>query len=173
MTPHSIAPKAVQLPNLLVILSGGGFTFETQLLLDHLRQHADFTYLRTPFGGTPGQHGLPPGPSFEVPSFATVTRSSVWTSLHAFTKTFFKTLGIVLTRRVDAIVGIGCSHTIPMLLAGRLTGRRNVFIETITRTTLLSNTGKIVYHLLLSDQFFVQWPDLQANYPRSSGGSLL
>ena len=44
MTPHSIAPKAVQLPNLLVILSGGGFTFETQLLLDHLRQHADFTY---------------------------------------------------------------------------------------------------------------------------------
>jgi UDP-N-acetylglucosamine:LPS N-acetylglucosamine transferase len=173
MTDPSIPPAPAWLPTLLVILSGGGFTFETRTLLGHLREQANFTYIRTGYGGIPGQDGIPPGEARDVPSFATVTRKSLRISLYAFAKTFLVALSIILSRRIDAILGLGCSHAIPMLLAGRLTGCRNIFIETITRTDQLSNTGKIVYHLRLSDQFFVQWPDLQAKYPRSSGGTIL
>lgn len=173
MTDHAIPRASARLPTLLVILSGGGFTFETRTLLGHLRDRADFVYVRTHFGGMPGQDGIPPGEAREVPSFATVTRKSPSASAHAFARTFLTTCGIILSRRVDAILSVGCSHAIPMLLAGRLTGRRNIFIETITRTDRLSTTGKIVYHLRLADQFFVQWPDLQVQYPRSRASTIL
>ena len=162
-----------RLPTLLVVLSGGGFTFETRTLLDHLREQANFIYIRTQFGGMPGQDGIPSGEARDVPSFATVTRKSTYVSARAFAKTFSTTLGILLNRRVDAVLSVGCSHAIPMLLAGRLTGRRNIFVETITRTDRLSTTGKIVYYLRLSDRFFVQWPDLQIRYPRSSASTIL
>ena len=173
MTGHAMPQAPARFPTLLVVLSGGGFTFETRTLLGHLRDHVTFVYVRTQFGGVPGQDCIPPGDAHDVPSFATVTRQSLRTSANAFARTFLTTFGIILNRRIDAVLSVGCSHSIPMLLAGRLTGRRNIFIETITRTDRLSTTGRIVYHLRLSDLFFVQWPDLQTRYPRSSASTIL
>jgi len=43
-----------------------------------------------------------------------------------------------------------------------------IFVESICRTRTLSLTGKIVYHLRLADTLFVQWPELQASYPRAT-----
>ena len=42
-----------------------------------------------------------------------------------------------------------------------------VYIESIARVDSLSLSGKILYHLRMTDAFFVQWPHLQERFPRS------
>jgi beta-1,4-N-acetylglucosaminyltransferase len=42
-----------------------------------------------------------------------------------------------------------------------------IYIESIARVHRLSLSGKILYHLRLSDSLLVQWPELQAKYPRA------
>lgn len=132
-----------------------------------------FTYLRTEFASVPGQGGIPAGEVHEVPSFATVTKRSVRASLRAFLVSFVKALTLIRGRSIDFVLAVGCSHAVPMLLAGRLCKRPTIFIESITRVDQLSNTGKLVYRLRLASSFVVQWPGLQARYPGTQLGTLL
>ena len=160
-------------PLALVILSGGGFTFETRRLLDALRDDLDFLYVRTEFGGIPGEAGLPGGECRPVLSFSTKTRGSVGRDLRAFLSTLATSLVLARRRRIDLIVAVGCSHAVPMLLAGRMLRVRTVFVESITRVGRLSNTGRLIYHCRLATMFIVQWPDLRAAYPSSRLGTIL
>jgi beta-1,4-N-acetylglucosaminyltransferase len=47
-----------------------------------------------------------------------------------------------------------------------------LFVESFARVHRLSLSGKIVYHLRLG-HVAVQWPALQAKYPRSKYNSIL
>ena len=134
---------------------------------------ADFVYLATEFGGVPGEHGIPPGTSHRVPTFQTVSNKSTSQSIYAFLKVFFTALAVIRRNRVSSVIGVGCSHAVPMFLAGMVLRRKNVFIESITRVNDLSNTGKLVYRMRLSQLFVVQWPGLNALYPRSTLGTVL
>jgi UDP-N-acetylglucosamine:LPS N-acetylglucosamine transferase len=160
-------------PVALVVISGGGFTFETKCLFQTIGADFEFIYLATRFGGEPGEPGLPAGARYAVPSFSTVTQKSRRGSLDAFIKTFTLTRKLIRSEAVDLVLAIGCSHAIPMLLAGRLMRRKTVYIESITRVDRLSNTGRLVYHLRLASHFFVQWPRLQQSYPASQLGTIL
>lgn len=162
-----------QRPVALVILAGGGFAFETKCLLATLGNDLDFIYLKTQFGGMPGEGVIPDGAIHPVPSFATITQRSARRSVDAFLKTFMKTLALLRRRRIDLVIAVGCSHAVPMLLAGRLFRRRTVYIESITRVDRLSNTGKLVYRLRLATIFLIQWPGLQKCYPASRLGTVL
>lgn len=44
---------------------------------------------------------------------------------------------------------------------------RIVYVESIARVRKLSLSGHILYHGRVADLVFVQWPELQARYPRS------
>jgi len=44
---------------------------------------------------------------------------------------------------------------------------RIIFVESICRVKSLSLTGKIFYHLRLTDDFIVQWPELKEKYQRA------
>ena len=58
--------------------------------------------------------------------------------------------------RPDAIVSTGAALAVPFFLVGRLCGCRLIYIESLTRTSSLSLSGRMVYPL--ADAFFVQWP---------------
>lgn len=160
-------------PIALFILSGGGFTFENRCLLSRLGEHVRPVYLATHLGGRPGEPGIPQGSCYDVPQFASVTRGTLRTSIIAFIRTFLTARRVIRRENVDIIIAIGCSHSVPMLLAGRLAGCRTVFIESITRADRLSRTGQIVYRAQLARLFIVQWPDLQAAFPASRLGTIL
>lgn len=160
-------------PTVLVVLSGGGFTFETKCILQAIQDEADFVYLATEFGGVPGEHGIPAGASHRVPTFQTVSNKSTSQSIYAFLKVFLTALAVIRRSKASSVVGVGCSHAVPMFLAGMVLRRRNVFVESITRVNDLSNTGKLVYRMRLSRLFIVQWPGLNARYPRSILGTVL
>ena len=160
-------------PRVLVILSGGGFSFETKCLLQANADVMDFIYLKTEFGGTPGEANIPFGEAYLVPSFSSITRRSRRQGIRAFLRTFLTTSQLLRQKRIDLIVAIGCSHAIPMLLAARIFRTRTVFIESITRVENLSNTGKLVYKLRLATTYLVQWPSLVKRYPASRLGTIL
>ena len=138
-----------------------------------IKDDADFTYLKTESSRTPGKDNIPDGESYLVPSFSGRAKKSIFRDLNAFFQTFKTTLDLVRRRRVDSIISIGCSHAVPMLLAGRMMGRRTIYIESVTRADKLSITGQIVYHLRLARVFIVQWPRLQELYPSSQLGTIL
>lgn len=41
-----------------------------------------------------------------------------------------------------------------------------IYIESFCRTKTLSLSGRLIYHLRLADQFYVQWRELVFKYPR-------
>ena len=157
----------------LTVLIGGGFTLETKYLLATLQDRYDFIYLVTEFGGTPGADLLPYGESYPVPSFSSVTQKSFRRSMNAFLRTLKTSFDVMRQRPIYAIIVVGCSHAVPMLLVGRLLRRKTVYCESITRVDRLSVTGKIIYHLRLAQIFIVQWPNLQRSYPSSRVGTVL
>lgn len=169
----SRCPSRAARPIVLVVLSGGGFTFETKCILQAMEDDVDFVYLATEFGGVPGEHGIPAGRSHRVPTFQTVSNKSTSQSVYAFLKVFLTALAVIRHSKASSVIGVGCSHAVPMFLAGMVLRRRNVFVESITRVNDLSNTGKLVYRMRLSRLFVVQWPGLNARYPRSTLGTVL
>ncbi len=173
LRPESAGHEEKRKPTVLVILSGGGFTFETKCLLGAIKDDFDFVYLTTRAGGAPGEDGIPGGETYSARSFASKTKPSVMASLRAFLATFAMTLLVIRRAKVDLVLAAACSHAVPMLLAGRLLGRRTICIESITRVDRLSNTGKLVYHLRLATTFLVQWPGLRSAYPLSRVGTIL
>lgn len=65
---------------------------------------------------------------------------------------------VVRRERPDVILSTGAALAVPFFLAGKLCGARLIFVESLTRTTSLSLSGRLVRPL--ADAFFVQWPDL-------------
>jgi beta-1,4-N-acetylglucosaminyltransferase len=77
----------------------------------------------------------------------------------------------VRRRRPDVILSTGAALAVPFFIAGKLHGRRCVYVESLTRTHSLSLTGRIVLHL--ADEFFVQWPGATRAKKAKFCGSIL
>jgi len=67
--------------------------------------------------------------------------------------------------RPDVILSTGAGPVVPFAIVGRLFFRlRIVFVETFTRISLPSLTGRIMYRL--ADVFFYQWQTLAKYFPK-------
>ncbi len=64
---------------------------------------------------------------------------------------------VLWRRRPTVILSTGAGLAVPFFVVGRLLGIRLVYVESITRVTDLSLTGRLI--LRLSSRFFVQWPE--------------
>ena len=84
-----------------------------------------------------------------------------------YLKLILTSLSILLKENPDVIITTGAGIAFPMILLGKLLGKKIVFIESICRFEDLSRTGKWVYKLRLYDLFLVQWPELQKKYPKT------
>lgn len=78
---------------------------------------------------------------------------------------FLKALLILRRSQPNLVVSTGASIAVPFLLASKLLGIRTIFIESISRSSDLSLTGKLVYNLV--DEFYVQWPECVKRYPKA------
>ena len=64
-----------------------------------------------------------------------------------------------------AVITSGPSVAVPACIIARLMRIKVIFVETGSRVTALSTTGRIMYHI--AHLFFVQWPELQEHYTRA------
>ncbi len=72
---------------------------------------------------------------------------------------------LLRTLRPDLILTTGSGVAVPFLWIGRMLGIRTIFIESITRITEISLTGRLVYPFV--DRFLVQWEELATKYPKA------
>lgn len=80
-------------------------------------------------------------------------------------KNFGKALTILRQSKPDLVISTGASLAVPFLVASKLYGIKTVFIESISRSSALSLSGRILYNLV--DEFYVQWPECVERYPKA------
>ncbi len=149
---------------LLVVLGDGGHTAEMCRLLELLG--SDFTYsyviasndrlsaTRVPFPGQIFLIGRPRAKDDSVLAASLKTALSLATAIR-----------ICFAVRPDAILGSGPALMVPVAVASKLLGSKVIFVETGSRVSQLSRTGKIM--LRLADLFFVQWETLGERHPQA------
>lgn len=149
---------------ILVVLGEGGHTTELLRLIDLLDDQYHYHYIISQEDNLsvcrirkPGPiHSLwrPRGKNTPLPLAALRTLGVCLQSLR-----------VLLQVRPTAILSTGPAIAVPVSLLGRLMGVRIIFVETGSRVTRLSLTGRIMYQI--AHLFFVQWPQLQEKWPRS------
>jgi beta-1,4-N-acetylglucosaminyltransferase len=78
---------------------------------------------------------------------------------------------ILRRERPSVILSTGAGPVVPFALVGKVLGICTVFVESITRVTRPSLTGRIMYYL--ADRFFYQWRALDRYFPKSTYGGQL
>jgi len=149
---------------ILVVLGEGGHTKEMLTLVDMMEMNFIYGYLLAHDDAISENKIRKKGQVFRVVR----PRDK---KLHRI-KDIFKTLRCtweslqVLRRfRPDAVLSSGPSIAVPVSVLSRLLGRRVIFVETASRVTSLSLSGKILYRI--AHLFFVQWPELRIGYPKA------
>lgn len=166
---------AAQGQTILVMLGGGGYQFETITLLTDLveaRPDIKLVYFNTIWGPDPTERGLPAGPIYTVPEFATMVKPEAWRNIWPSIATFFKTMFALVKHRPQLTIVVGNRHAIPMFIASRLFGKKSVFVESITRSTMPSMTLRLLKRLNLGSLWLVQWPTVKIEHPKVTIGSI-
>ena len=75
---------------------------------------------------------------------------------------FLKSIEIMFKERPVAVISCGPSHAVPVMYAGKLFGSKIIFIESWSKITTKSLTGKLIHPI--SNLFLVQWEEMLALY---------
>lgn len=78
---------------------------------------------------------------------------------------------ILRKEQPSLILSTGAGPVVPFTLVGKLLRIPTIFIETFTRVTEPSLTGRMMYYL--ADRFFYQWKTLGRYFPKGTYGGLL
>ncbi len=93
--------------------------------------------------------------------------SDEWYVLY-FLKTlycFLQSIMVIAREWPAAIVSCGPSTAAPVMYAGKLLGRKIIFIESWSKISTKSKTGNMIYPI--ADMFFVQWNEQLKLYPKA------
>jgi UDP-N-acetylglucosamine:LPS N-acetylglucosamine transferase len=151
-------------PRLLIVLGEGGHTTELLNLVDLLGDRYSYHYVVSSEDNLSPDRIRYAGPVYSLvrprakdTGFLRAVPRVVWAGIQA--------LGILLRVRPKAILSTGPAIAVPVALIGKLLGARIIFVETGSRITTVSLTGRIMYRF--ADLYFVQWPQLQEKLPRA------
>ena len=149
---------------LLIVLGGGGHTAQMLRLANLLGSEYEYHYLVVKEVEFSRDKLKMPGEIYYVrrprgmhdPVFASVVNSVV-----ALAQI------IIILLRVCPRAVIGCGPAISVLasVVGKLVRAKAIHIETGSRVSELSLSGKTMYHI--ADLFFVQWMPLKDKHPKA------
>jgi UDP-N-acetylglucosamine:LPS N-acetylglucosamine transferase len=90
-----------------------------------------------------------------------------------FFKVISDSIKFLINEKPKVIISTGGGFVIPLCYLGKLFGSKIIFIETSSRITEKSLTGRSVYPI--ADLFFVQWKSLLKYYGKKAiyGGTLI
>lgn len=77
----------------------------------------------------------------------------------------FLSLRLMHTLKPDFIISLGALATFPVCLLGRIMGKKIIYVESFSRISGPSLTGRLMYRI--SDLFLVQWEELLVYFPRA------
>ena len=159
---------------ILVTLTGGGFLWEAQALIKGLGKDYDYHFVTTPDALV--KVGVADIPEGDVHIIKKPTTMNVKSSLKKVKNTLrsFRDACKVI-RKVDpfAVICVGSSIAIPLCFWAKCFRKKAIFVETITRISKPSLTGKIISTLKLCDRFYVQWPEAVRLYKGAVYGGMV
>ena len=72
---------------------------------------------------------------------------------------------VLKERKPDVVLSTGAGVAVPFLRGAKRLGCLSVYVESITRITELSLSGRMLYRSV--DHFYVQWPELAERFERA------
>lgn len=151
-------------PNALFILGSGGHTAQMIELSKELKKTINYIYIIQKGDNLSKSKIIHPGKIIYVTRPREIKESST-SSFFKTTKLFFKALEIIKKHKIDIVISAGPGIAIPFSYAGKLLNKKIIFIESWSRVTKKSTSGKLIYPI--SDLFFVQWKENLINYPKA------
>lgn len=85
--------------------------------------------------------------------------------ISAFIGNIPKAIKLARSEKPDLIISTGASIAVTFAISAKLTGSNFIFIESLSRSSELSLSGKLVYPLC--DELYVQWPSLSQQYSKA------
>lgn len=151
-------------PNVLFILGSGGHTAQMIKLSKELKNNINYIYIIQKGDNLSKSKIIYPGKKVFVNRPREINDNK-FNYLFKTTKLFFIALKIIKKNKIDAIISAGPGISIPFCYAGKLLNKKIIFIESWSRVTNKSISGKLIYPI--SDLFFVQWKENLTNYPKA------
>lgn len=148
----------------LIALGEGGHTKEMLTLVDMLGEDLEYGYLIVQDDEVSERKLRRPGTVYRVLR----PRDKQHHLLNDALKTIrsgWQAYQVLRRFRPAAVLSCGPAVAVPVCLLARLLGIKVIFVETGSRVTALSLTGRIMYPV--AHLFFVQWPELVERYPRA------
>jgi UDP-N-acetylglucosamine:LPS N-acetylglucosamine transferase len=149
---------------LLIVLGGGGHTTEMLRLVDLLGPEYDYHYVlvkQVAFSvdriERKGEVYKVRRPRGRYDGLLASTGNSI--------VALAQIISILIRVRPKAVIGCGPAISVLVSLVGKLMGAKAIYIETGSRVSKLSLSGKLMYQI--ADLFLVQWPSLQEQYPKA------
>lgn len=149
---------------LMIVLGEGGHTKEMLALVDLLGEGYRYAYLMTEQDQLSAPKIRIPGEQYRIIRPRN-KEDAIWRALPKVVRSLWQSWRIMRRVRPHAIITCGPAIAIPACIWAKLLGAAVIFIETGSRIHQLSLTGKLVRYL--ADLYFVQWPQLQAAYPKA------
>ena len=156
-------PSQPRSSKIVVGYDGGGFSREAEWLLSQSPEDVSIVLAATrdasaKLGKTenssrqflrvysiPGQHRLV---------------SSPWAGgVGRLARCISRCLVLMKQEHPDGVVVVGASIAVPLFFCARMFRVKTVFIESVTRVTRPTRTGRAVSLLGIADRFYVQWPE--------------
>jgi hypothetical protein len=138
----------------LLAFDGGGFLAETTSVIWGLHDHFEL-HLTSPLN--PQGFNLQSIPSVPLHPFTRTTRIGErhgWQRVSRFVRGMVDARRVIATVRPHAVVCLGSSIAVPLFLVARTSGVTTVSIESLTRVSRGSITGKLVDLLGLCDRLY-------------------
>lgn len=149
---------------MMVILGSGGHTAEMIRLTEELGPH-EYEYVVASDDPLSERKCVYPGPVHVVLNPRTkADRNPLLIGVKTVVA-LFQSARLVARSRAELIVSCGPAIAVPIMLFGKLVGKRLIFIETGSRVETRSTSGRLLYYV--SDLFLVQWPTLTRHYKRA------
>ena len=152
------------------VLVGGGHTFQALALVDRLCQHVKPAYICFKDENISEHKIRVPGPCFKVcSSLREVRKKGPWALLRRvlpFVPAVIQSMRVLQNTRSRALIACGGGPSMASIVAAYLTGKKVIFIESLSRTQSYSLAGRIAYRFF-ADLFFVQWKEMLNLYPKA------
>ncbi|RME44908.1 MAG: hypothetical protein D6796_11150 [Caldilineae bacterium] len=149
---------------LLVVLGEGGHTKEMITLVDMLSAPYEYGYVVVRGDEVSEAKIRRPGKIYHI-TRPRYKRLRFWIDSINTLRCAVEAFRILREFRPVAVVSAGPSVAVPVSLVAKWMGISVIFVETGSRITSLSMTGRILYRF--ADLFFVQWPELAERFPKA------
>jgi beta-1,4-N-acetylglucosaminyltransferase len=152
-------------PKLMIVLGSGGHTAQMIRITEMLCNYYDFEYVINDDDDNSIKKIKFIGDVHVIPRPRRVYDKSFIRSAFLTIYSLLRSFGIIMNSKSVGIVSAGPGLAVPLFVWATIFRKKRIFIESWSRVSTKSTTGKICYYL--SDLFFVQWPELTRKYPKA------